>query len=78
MVALVRDLANIQLSTTISSLKYLNLCSTLNMEEDIDMVSIRERTLVGSKNNSRDLSIISATLFRLYHKHIEIQNLNTL
>jgi len=41
------------------------------------MAPTRKRTPVGLKNNSRDLSIISAALSRLYHEHIEIQNLNS-
>jgi len=72
MVVPIRDLANIQLSTTISSSKHLNYYFTLNMEKDINMAYTRGKTLVGSKNNSRDSSIISVTSSKLYHKYIEI------
>jgi len=46
------------------------------MEEDIVMAPMKGRTLEYSKNISRELSIISTTLSKPYHKFMEIQNLN--
>ena len=77
MVASVRDLANIQLSTMTFISGHSIHCPVLNMEEDIDMSTTRGRTLMGSKNNSRDSSIISKTSSIPYHECMEIQNLNT-
>ena len=54
MVAPIRDLANIQLSTTTFSPKYLTHLSISNMEEDIIMHITRGRTLLSLKNNSKD------------------------
>ena len=54
MVAPIRDLANIQLSTTTFSPKYLTHLSISNMEEDIIMYITRGRTPLSLKNNSKD------------------------
>jgi len=78
MVASIRDLVDIQLSTTIFSLKHLTYLSILNIEKDIVMHTIRGRIPVSSKNNFRDSSIISTTLSKPYYKYIEIQNYNIL
>ena len=48
------------------------------MEENIIMASIKGRTPECSKNTSRELSIISTTSSKLYHKCMEIQNLDSL
>jgi len=72
-----RELANTQfpfdISLTSNPQVYLD---TLNMEDNIDMGPPRGRSQVNSKNNSRDLSIISITSSKSYHKHMEIQNYN--
>ena len=78
MVAPVRDLANIQLSTTTFSPKHSNHLPNLNMEEDIVMAPTRGRTPVDSKNSSRDSSIISTTSSKPYYECMEIQNHNAL
>ena len=77
MVVPIRDLANIQLSTTTFSPKHLTHLSIPNIEEDIIMHTTREKTPVSLKNDSRDSSIISTTLSKPYYKHMEIQNHNT-
>ena len=46
------------------------------MENDIDMGPPRGRSHINLSNSSRDSSIISTTSFKLYYKHIEIQNNN--
>ena len=75
-VALIRDLVNIYFSLTTSSSIHSNLYLILNMEEDIVMAPMKERTPEYSKNISRESSIISTTLSKPYHKFMEIQNLN--
>ena len=77
MVAPNRGLVNTQFSFDISSTSnsqaHLN---TLNMENDIEMGPPRGRSHINLSNSSRDSSIISTTSFKLYYKHIEIQNNN--
>ena len=74
MVASVRDLVNIQLSTTTISPKHSIYLPILNIEKNIIIASVRGRILVGLKDDS---SIISTTLSKPYCEHIEIQNHNT-
>ena len=77
MVASVRDLTDIQLSTTIFSSKHLTHLSILNIKKDIIMHTIRWRIPVSLKNNFRDSSI-STTLSKPYYECMEIQNHNIL
>ena len=70
-----RKLVNTQFSFDISSTSNPQAhLDTLNMENDINMDPPRGRSQI----NSRDLSIISTTSSKSYHKCMEIQNHNQL
>ena len=74
-----RKLVNTQFSFDISSTSNPQAhLDTLNMENDINMDPPRERSQINSKNNSRNLSIVSTISFKSYYKCMEIQNHNQL
>ena len=77
MVAPIRELANIQLSISILNPILSNHQPVLNIDKNNNMTSIRRRTPVGLKNNSRDLSIISVISSKFYFEQMEDQNHNT-
>ena len=74
----IRDIVNIHIPTSHISSIYSNLYPTINMEEDIIIVLIRGRSLDTSKNLSKEVLVSFTTLSKLYHKCMEIQNLNSL
>jgi len=78
MVVPVRNLVNIHISTISISSIHSNLCSTIAMEEDIIIISMRGRTPGSSKNLLREASISSIILSKPYYECIEIQNLDSL
>ena len=72
---LIRELANTLFSTSTLALQTLQIAHipfTINIDINSDI--IRERFTFSSKNSSRELSILSNTLFMAYHKHIEVIN----
>ena len=78
MVVPVKNLVNIHISTISIGSIHSNLCSTITMEENIIIISIRERTPGSSKNSLREASISSTISSKSYHECIEIQNLDPL
>jgi len=60
MVTPIRELVNIQISSTTSTIQTLQMAKLpSNMDMDVDIDMIRERTALSSKNNSREFSIFS-------------------
>jgi len=60
MVTPIRELVNIQISSTTSTIQTLQMAKLpSNMDMDVDIDMIRGRTALSSKNNSREFSIFS-------------------
>ena len=71
MVALIREVVNIQISNSSASFQHFSITY---LSSDMNMDDIRERSLLSSKLGSRDISIFSTMSLKAYYESIEINN----